>query len=82
MERSLTDEEINELQVFHMIRFCRHFLFLSLLISIFYLFIYFFKNCCAVECQRAGAEQAECCSKMRVPGAVFNSCNFLHTIFC
>lgn len=42
MERSLTDEEINELQVFHMIRFCRNFLFLSLLISIFF----FFFNCC------------------------------------
>jgi len=30
MERSLTDEEINDLQVFHIIGFCRHFLFLSI----------------------------------------------------
>lgn len=30
MERSLTDEEINELQVFHMTGFCRHFLFSSM----------------------------------------------------
>lgn len=61
MERSLTDEEINELQVFHFILFC---LLHGIWLVIRNIFIIIIVN--ADDGERTGAKQAKCYSEMRV----------------
>lgn len=78
MERSLTDEEINELQVgFYVLYFFSPFLLVQLILYSFKLLTSITVN--AVECEGPGGEEVKCCSKMRVSGRVLPSvCRILN----